>query len=208
MRKIRPSNENEMVYEFLKMEIESERFNDSIEAVLKEMHICKSIITNANITSQQENATRAEILRRFRGYNNEELFENFPTNIEWVWTKFDRDDIPKIIYIEYSYWNELSNYTGSPLEAAKTILSGKTVYDVPNDGSIKGAEKLKQGHKFPPLIFLTDKHEERYIILEGHARMTSYGLVPELFQDVTVLLGYCDTKELNKWYGQMPMRTA
>jgi len=34
--------------------------------------------------------------------------------------------------------------------------------------------------------------------------MTAYGLVPVLFQNVSVLLGYCDKEELNKWYGEMP----
>jgi hypothetical protein len=207
MRKIRPSNENEMVYEFLKMEIMSDRYVEQIESVLEELHIDRDIVTNGNIASEQENAIRAETLGRFRGYQkNEELFKNFPTKIDWIWTVFDKEDISKIIYIEYSYWNELSNYTGSPLEAAKTILSGKTVYDVPNENAIKAAQRLKEGYKFPPLIFLTDKSENRYIILEGHGRMTAYGLVSDLFQDVSVLLGYCDREELNKWYGEIPTR--
>ena len=207
MRKIKLSNEDEMVYEFLKMEIYSDRFREKIEAILTEMDIDRSIVLNGNLMSEQENGIRAEILRRFRGYRNNEIFEHFPTKIDWVWTVFDQEDISKILYIEYSYWNELSNYTGSPLEAAKTILSGKTVYDVPNDGSIKGAQRLKEGRRFPPLIFLTDESESRYIILEGHGRMTAYGLVPELFENVSVLLGYCNHKELNVWYGKMPERT-
>ncbi|MCL2422138.1 MAG: hypothetical protein FWD03_09800, partial [Defluviitaleaceae bacterium] len=140
------------------------------------------------------------------GYRTKEIFENFPKNIQWVWAIFDPVDISKIIYIEYSYWNELSNYTGSPLEAAKTILSGKTIFDVPNDGFISGAEKLKTGHTFPPLICLTDENEQRFILLEGHGRMTSYGLVPHLFQDVSALLGCCDSKALDRWYGKMPDR--
>ncbi|MCL2776020.1 MAG: hypothetical protein FWD71_22145 [Oscillospiraceae bacterium] len=206
MKKIRNSNENEMIYEFLKMEINSERYRDQIETVLKELSADKEIIINGNITSVEENTLRAEILKRFRGWRNEELFENFPVNINWVWSAFDREDILKVIYIEYSYWNELSNYTGSPLEAAKYVLSGRTIYDMPTDGFIGDAQRLIEGHKFPPLIFLTDRSEERYIILEGHCRMTAYGLAPVLFQNVSVLLGYCDREELNKWYGEMPER--
>lgn len=206
MRKIKPSNESEMVYEFLKMEINSVRYAEQIETVLDELHVDRDIITNGNIACEKENALRSEILGRFRGYRNAELFENFPTKIDWIWSVFDKEDIYKVIYIEYSYWNQLSNFTGSPLEAAKTILSGKTVYDVPNDGAIIGAQRLKEGCTFPPLIFLTDESESRYIILEGHARMTAYGLVPELFQNVSVLLGYCDRGELKEWYGEMPAR--
>ncbi|MCL2604602.1 MAG: hypothetical protein FWD90_09000 [Defluviitaleaceae bacterium] len=206
MKKIKPSNENEMVYEFLKMEFDSDRFKKQIETVLEKMCITKDIITNGNIMCEKENTLRIKILKRFRGYKDEELFENFPTNVEWIWTEFEREDLPKIIYIEYSYWNELSNYTGSPLEAAKTILSGKTIYDVPNDSAIEGAKKLREGHKFPPMIFLMDESEKRYLILEGHGRMTAYGLASDLFQNVSVLLGYCDSEELGKWYGEMPKR--
>ncbi|MCL2547254.1 MAG: hypothetical protein FWE06_08730 [Oscillospiraceae bacterium] len=204
MRKIRHSNENEMVYEFLKMEITSGRHQKQIESILATVHTGKDIITNGDILSAQENALRAEILRRFRGYRNEKLFEKFPTKIDWIWTEFDQEDIAKIIYTEYSYWNKLSNYTGSPLEAAKTISAGITVYGVSNDRAIEGAKRLREGNKFSPLIFLTNENEQCYIILEGHSRMTSYGLVPNLFQNVSVLLGYCDSDELNEWYGERP----
>ena len=78
MRKIKPSSENEMVCEFLKMEIDSDRYRENIEAVLKEMRVSRDIITNGNIISEQENTLRAEILGRFRGWRNAELFENFP----------------------------------------------------------------------------------------------------------------------------------
>jgi hypothetical protein len=206
MKKIKPSTENEMVYEFLKMEIESSRYKEKIETTLDEMQLSRNIITNGDITSETENVIRAKILGQFRGYRDTDMFDEFPKNIEWFWTEFDSGDISKIKYIIYSYWNELSDYTGSPLEAANTILSGKLIYDLPNDDFIKGAELIKSGHRFPPLIFLTDKTEQRYVILEGHSRMTSYGLVPELFQNVSVLLGYCEADELNKWHGEMPTR--
>ena len=197
-----------MVYEFLKMEIASDRYREEIETILKEMQVNRYIITNGNIMSEQENGLRTEILGRFRGYKkHDNIFGSFPSNIEWIWTEFDREDILKIMYIEYSYWNELSYYTGSPLEAAKYILAGKSVFGtMPTTDYIEIAQKLKDGHRFPPLIFLTDESEKRYIILEGHVRMTAYGLIPVLFQNVPVLLGYCDGEELNKWYGEMPER--
>jgi len=203
MRKIKDSNENEMIYEFLKMEFFSNRYKEQIETVLEEMNLSRDVIISGDLASEYENKLRTKILARFRGYPDKELFENFPTHIEWAWTEFEHDDLSKIKYINYSYWNELSNYTGSPLEAAKTILAGITIYDVPNDTALKGAQLLKEGHKFPPLIFLTDENKQRYIILEGHGRMTAYGLVPDLFRNVSVLLGRCSCEDLDKWYGEM-----
>ena len=206
MRKIKPSNEDEMIYEFLKMELNSDRYKEKIEAILNEMKIEKNIIINGNIMSEEENTLRIEILKRFRGWRNKELFENFPSKVEWIWTEFGKEDMAKIFYIEYSYWNELSNYTGSPIEAAREILSGKTVFDMPTTDFIKIAQKLKEGNIFAPMIFLTNKSESRYIILEGHVRMTAYSLAPEYFENISVLLGYCDREELNQWHGEMPER--
>ncbi len=206
MRKIKQSNEDEMVLEFLKMEIDSDRYSEKILSVLLELNLDRKLIENGDKQSSNENALRKIVLGRFRGYPDSEIFERFPQKIDWIWAAFDAEDISKIFYIEYSYWNELSNYTGSPLEAAKTILSGKTIYGVPNDRALSGAQKIRDGYTFPPLIFLTDKAEERYIVLEGHGRMTAYGLVPELFQNVSALLGYCDGDELNDLYGRMPER--
>ena len=194
-----------MVYEFLKMEIFSDRYEKKINNILKELNVDRDIIINGDIASEYENIIRAEVLGRFRGYNkNEELFEGFPTSkIDWIWTVFDKEDIYKIKYINYCYWNELSNYTGSPVEAAKAIISGKTVYGVSNDGFIYTFQDLKNGVIFPPLIMLTDSAESEYIILEGHKRMTAYGFDPELFQNVSVLLGYCNNGELKNWYGNI-----
>ena len=41
MIKLRPSSENEMVYEFLKMEISSSRYQSEILAVLKQLTLMK-----------------------------------------------------------------------------------------------------------------------------------------------------------------------
>jgi hypothetical protein len=203
--KTNPTSENEMVYEFLKMEASSERWAESINSVLRDMNVKPEIITRGNLKSEKENAIRAEILSQFRGYKrNAEIFGNFPQNTNWTWAVFGKEDLQKIMYIDYSYWNEISNNTGSPTEAAKTILSGKTIFDVPNDGFINAAQKIKNGNIFPPMIFLTDETARKFIILEGHLRMTAFALVPEMFENVSVLLGICSSAELNKWYGKMP----
>ena len=203
---LKPSTENEMVLHFLKMEYQSERWAGEIEAALENLGVNPKIITSGNLDSEEENAARVAVLGQFRGYPTAELFTNFPEEIDWCWAVFGGDDLPRIFYIEYSYWNELSNYTGKPIEAAKTIAMGKTIFDVPNDGFLKAAKHLElqteSENAFPPMIFLTDS--TRYIILEGHLRMTAYALVPEAFENVSVILGRCSSADLDKWYGTMP----
>ena len=46
--------------------------------------------------------------------------------------KLSSQDIDNIYYIDYDYWNELSNGTSKPTEAAKVIKSGKEIYEVSN----------------------------------------------------------------------------
>jgi len=202
-----PSTEAEMVLQFLKMELTSPRFSQNLKNILATTQTDKKIITHGNLASPQENHTRAEILSIFRGYNrNAEIFENFPPAICWHWAIFNKNDLQKIIYIEYSYWNEISNYTGSPIEAASTIRSGKIIFDVPNDRFLAAAQQLREGNRFPPLIFLTCPNQARFIILEGHLRMTAYALELDYFVDIPVLLGQCSSQALNAWYGKMPKR--
>ena len=207
MHKIRPSCENEMVHEFLKMELDSARFAEGIESALRRCGVDKGLITSGDIKSERENALRTKVLGLSRGYGMDDgVFINYPSSISWFWVVLNKHDAAKTLYIEYSYWNELSNYTGSPIEAAKAVLQGKTAFDIPNDNFVNIHQKLKGGAAFPPLIMLTDPSEQRYILLEGHTRMTGFCIDTSLFNNIPALLGYCNDKELGRWYGKMPQR--
>ena len=200
MKKIKKSSEEEMVLEFLKMELQSDRFSSKILKILKNLKLDIDIINNGNLLNDNENRLRSVVLGQFRGYKlNKELFKNYPNKIKWYWVLLDEQDLEKIRYINYSYWNELSNFTNSPLEAAKTIFSGKEIYGVSNKGFLEASDYLKDGGIFPPLIMITDMNETKYVILEGHKRLTAYALSPEYFKNVSVLLGYCSTENFANW---------
>ena len=207
MRFVKPSSEDEMVYEFLKMEFSSGRYREQIQRILAELRVPERIVTHGDIASAHENALRSDALRLFRGYReNRDIFHHFPAAIDWSWMLFGADEFDRMLYMEYSYWNELSNYTGSPREAGQTVLSGRTVFGVSNDNFHALHSKLRAGGTFPPLICLTDAEESRYILLEGHARCTGYALEPALFRRVSVLLGRVTREQLYHWYGTMPKR--
>ena len=57
---------------------------------------------------------------------------------------------------------------------------------------------LEQGGSFPPIILLTSDNEN-YTILEGHSRMTVYGLVPNFFDGSKCYIGICEDSALRKW---------
>ena len=67
MKLIRKSNEDEMILEFLKGELSSDRFNNKLISVLDDLDISKDIILNGKFTLE-ENNLRKRIMSVYRGY--------------------------------------------------------------------------------------------------------------------------------------------
>lgn len=199
MNILRASSEAEMIAEFLKAEYCSERFSEQIKEAMKELLLDDKIILSADLNNDDENTARKKLLGEFRGYGlNRELFERFPADITWSLCNFVSDDLSKIRYIDYSYWNELSQGTKSPLTAAQTILNGTEIYEQSNGGFIKAAEFIKSGSKFFRPILLTSDFEH-FVIVEGHLRITAFALVPEYFNNVECFVGNCNNDDLKNW---------
>lgn len=199
MNILRASSEEEMIAEFLRAEYRSERFSEQIKKAMEKLLLDESIILSADVDNAAENAARKKLLGEFRGYGlNRELFERFPTEIKWSLCNFVSGDLNRIRYIDYSYWNELSQGTRSPLKAAQTILNGTEIYEQSNAGFVKAAEFLKSGGTFPKAILLTSDFEH-FVIVEGHLRITAFALVPESFDNVECFVGECRGDDLKKW---------
>ena len=89
MKLIRKSNEDEMILEFLKGELNSKRFNGSLDNIINDLGLDSSIIFNGNIKNKKENLDRLNIMKKFRGYPDNGLFENFPKISEWKYLELD-----------------------------------------------------------------------------------------------------------------------
>lgn len=189
-----------MILEYLRAESASSRFSAEVKEAMDSLGFDEKIITSPNLASEAENQLRRQLLSRFRGYGeNRELFERFPAHLtDWQLCGFSTPDLGHIRYINYSYWNDLSAGTKSPLTAAETIRQGKLIYNLSNDGYIQAAEYIKSGGTFPRPFFLT-ADGENFVIVEGHFRITAYALVPELFMDVEVITARCPKNELDNW---------
>lgn len=199
MNILRTSSEDEMISEYLKAEYYSERFSEHIKKVMKELLLDEGIILSADLNNTNENIARKKLLGEFRGYGlNRELFENFPNEIQWDLYNFVSNDLNNIRYIDYSYWNELSKGTHSPLIAAQTIWDGIEIYEQSNEGFVKAAEFIKSGGKFLRPVLLTSDLEH-FVIVEGHFRITAFALVPEHFNNVECFVGKCSGDDLKKW---------
>jgi hypothetical protein len=107
----------------------------------------------------------------------------------WYRAVISKEEIARVRYIVYSYWNELSGGSRLPSDAAANIRAGLVVYDVPNDNFWKTSQAVADGIMFPELI-LVGTSPAALIVLEGHVRLTAYCLALEwLPAEMTVLVG-------------------
>ena len=185
------SSEEEMVSLFLRSEIGSVRWRTSLLEILHELKCPVSLLEEPDITRKEHNELRVRVLARFRGYGqNRDLFENYPASIAWHWVLLDREELGRIRYVDYSYWNLLSRGSRRPMDAAQTIRNGTEIYGVSNRGFLEGAEAVRHGVIFVEPILVAPDPGGDLVILEGHARITCYALAGEdAPQHIRALLG-------------------
>ncbi|MGN1107532.1 MAG: hypothetical protein ACI4RH_12855 [Huintestinicola sp.] len=195
MKKLRTVSENEVILSFLQGELDSRRFCAELETAISKLGIGREIITNGSILSEEENLLRKRLLGEYRGYPSSGIFTDFPHITEWIYAEFAENDLDNMRYIDYSYWNELSDGTSRPCDAAKNILRGKEVFGVSNQNFLDAAESLKAA-PFPPVILITCN--DKYLAIEGHLRLTAYALAPEKFGGAFGYIGYCSEADMKK----------
>ena len=201
MEKLRDSTEDEMILEFLKGELNSIRFNKKLLQILYKLNIDKNIISNGNIDIKKENSLRKIIINKYRGYPTEGLFNDFPLIYKWDFVKFNKKDLENIFYIDYDYWNELSNGTSKPQNAAINIANGVEIFGISNEPFITGAKKLTK-FSYPPIVLITC-NSKKFLIIEGHSRMTIYAMRPDKFEGTFGFIGYCSTADMKKYDSRM-----
>ena len=179
MKGIRTISEDEMVSVFLKAEINGRFKAHILELVIRD-GMRREVLDNPNLESDVENNYRRKLLGEYRGYGqNKLLFSNFPKNVLWEEVLLGKSDLEKTLYINYSYWLELTGGTRLPTDAAKNIKNNIEVFNQSNEGFIRAAEYLKNGGEFEPLIFVAKSREGPLVNLEGHLRLTAYLLEPD-----------------------------
>lgn len=177
MRLIRAITEDEMVAVFLKTEINSVRFEARILALLHRDGQDRRVIDAPDLSDDQENAYRMRLFGDFRGYRrNAELFIGFPDHVAWHRAAITPAELLRVHYIDYSYWNELSEGTRLPTVAAQTVRAGKTIYGQSTQGYLKLAQEVCGGARFPELILTAVSPAAPLVVMEGHVRLTAYAL--------------------------------
>ncbi|MBX4149165.1 hypothetical protein [Paenibacillus lautus] len=192
MKIVSQVQEDEVIAEFLFAEVNSDRFKEGILHALGDRDL--NLLIKPNLNHQAENQIRRDILGQTRGFGrNTDLFENFPTEVKWYKAFFEKQDLNEVMYINYSYWNELSSNTRLPLQASKNIMNQIEVFGISNQGFLDINLALKNGKVFPRLIFVSMNENSRIVVLEGHARLTAYYLDNDYIPDeLEVIIGFSD----------------
>jgi hypothetical protein len=200
MQVLHDITEDEMVATFLHAELHSERFGAALRHLLQRDHMSQQVIVSPDLRNPTENHYRLRLLGEFRGYGqNRDLFESFPSTVAWQRVQLTAAEVLRIKYIDYSYWNDISNGTRLPTEAAKTIRAGRLIFGrMPTDGFLRIAAALENGATFPELIAVRASTAADIVVVEGHVRLTVYALVPAAIPlNLTIILGTC--ADIGQW---------
>jgi hypothetical protein len=167
VRLLGPISEDEMIEVYLRAELESDRFGPQLLGLLA------------------------------RGYPSRTgMFGGFPLEVEWHRASLTRDELLEVLYIDYSWWVELSGGTRRPRDAARRIRAGELT------GMTAGAT-AEEHEPFltstSELIAVTTPPHEKLVVIEGHARLTAYALFPDRVPDeLELTLGV--SAELEAWW--------
>lgn len=187
MRVIGESSEDEMVAVFLRAELLSDRFGETVRGALAQAGVGEDIVLNANLDDARENALRRELLGTARGFRRREgVFGGFPDDLRWERATLAPDEVLAIRFIAYDYWVELSGGSRLPTDAARRIRAGVNVFGVPSEGFLAIADSFAVTS--PPPLIAVGGIGPGLVLLEGHVRLTAFALRPELLPDELELL--------------------
>lgn len=191
MRVVGPVPEAEVIAEFLRIEADSPRFGPRIRARVAADGRDAAVLEAPDTASAADNAYRAALLHGYRGIGGSApLLEGLPERLDWTRARLHRADLERVRYMDYPYWNALSEDTRSPRHAAQRIHAGRTAMDRPNDAFLAVAARLCAGEALGTILLVTPDDQSPLVILEGHTRVTAMLLRPEcLPAEIEVLVG-------------------
>jgi len=200
MQNFRRVAEAEVILAFLRGEVNSKRFGDAARhAIVSEGGL--ELIWNPDLESEGQNRAREQALSQYRGWRNSELFGDFPRDVEWHHGVLEPEELERIRFIDYSYWNELSGGSRRPRDVRKTIAAGtlpEWLAELGTDWCFEFAEQLAATGTTEDLIVMGTPDTSDLIVLEGHARLTAI-FVGGLQGTMTVQAYLGLSGELSQW---------
>jgi hypothetical protein len=198
MKLLKKIPETAMVASFLRAEFSSPRFGDDLRKTMQSLSVEEAVITHPDITDAHDSELRAQVLGAHRGYRQDrEMFDGVPSNLTWHEAEITRQEIGDLRYVDYSYWNELTDHTHLVRDGVRNIQQGRIVFDVPNDRFWGVTERILHGEQdFESIILWGRDCDSPLEILEGHLRATAFGLAGDKAPPaISVLVGLIHTSK-------------
>src|SRR5690349_2768930 len=106
-----------MITVFLRADLESGRFGPRLRAALARDGV---------ELDSTDPAQRRRLLDEVRAYESRDgLFLGFPREVDWFRVALTRGEVLDILFIDWSWWLDLSGGTRRPREAARRIRAGE-----------------------------------------------------------------------------------
>ena len=176
-----------MIAVFLLAELESERFGDKLRRIMAR--------DGVNF-DDADAAYRRRLLEEHRAYERRDgLFGGFPFDVDWFRVALTRGEMLDILYIDWSWWLELSGGSRRPRDAARLIRAGELA-------GITAGVTAEEHEPFltstSELIAVTTPDRSRLVLVEGHVRLTAYALFPDhVPEELEILLGV--SEDMPNW---------
>jgi hypothetical protein len=182
MNIIRSSSPDEAILAWLQAELTSKRFQNDLKKSLDRYGLSSQIITDPNLSDKSENSLRLKVLKDYRDWFEDDVYA-----YDWKLVELAVEDVKALRYIDYSYWNELSDNTHLVGVAAENVKRDKVVFDVSNTHFFDIAKTIETGAQFAPIVVL--KREQSLEIVEGHARATGFLLADNATKPLQAIVG-------------------
>lgn len=180
VRLIAAVTEAEVIAEFLRAEIDSPRFGPRVRARLEADGWEAAVIERPDTSIESDNRYRSALLHGYRGVGGSApLLEGLPESMAWTRVALTPSELGNVRYIDYPYWNVLSDGTRSPAHAAERIRAGVTALGRPNDAFHAVSARVCAGELLGTPILVAPDDESPLVILEGHTRITGMLIRPE-----------------------------
>jgi hypothetical protein len=193
------TNENEMVAEFLRSDLLSQRFSEPLRKELTELGLSEELLLEPDVSDDTQNEERQLLLGRHRGWKTGEyLFADFPEKITWYHAVVTPGDLPNLLYMWDADWVVLSEGTCRLTLGARRVSTGKVPpgFDAGRIEALR--ERIADGEDLGPPIMVGTRSGSRIVILKGASRATAHAVqgFPERLE---VIYGLSDMRSLINW---------
>lgn len=197
MRIIKDISTDEVILTFLKAEFNSSRFRVGSMKALQILQLDKKLIDTPNLSSKTENEQRSKILHLTRGWPNEWLFTNFPTNVHWQLVNLSQHEISESYRLNSGRWP--SKQSRKVQTVLDQINSGIRFGEIDSTIVFAITSIINSGHELLPVILVSKDTQSEKVIVEGHTRCLAYAAASpqNLSNGVEVILG--TSKSIAAW---------